>query len=382
MRKSVDKLCALLVVLAAGHASAQVVPPTPDEAAPAEPAQEVETPDAAAATDEGERAAQDTGDVPVPKTRPLDLEFGGKMVHSDLRFPDPSQYAARVDRRDSLDAIPHRTILMPTAYTPKQFTVTASSFMLALNNVSFSPTDAIQVSVTGKIPTPLSDTQLGLATKIRLHQAPNWSFAIQPFGFMRLGSRLEFDLGTRDAGLGLAALFDWAVTNDFVATIGVIGYGTVWYAFDTFEFESCSSRSEYLNGDCRDVVQEGRSFPEGGHFGALQLAGSYYLFDHWSLKGEIFSAIAAGTALATDFVVREPEDAADRARFEIGAPGYGIPYGSPVTLGMGLQWSNGLFAAQLAGYVYRGEAEFAVDFEGRPREIWLLTPMGNLAVTF
>lgn len=327
----------------------------------------------AAAQEESEPAPR------VPQTVPPDLGYGENQLAEHLRFPDEADYQARVDRRDDVDAASHRTILWPTAHTPPQWTVQYSNFMGALNQLSFSPTDSVQVSGTFLIPSPTADLMGGLATKIRLQKTVNSELSLQPFGFYRNGNG---QLGTRDLGFGVAGLFDFIVTNNFVATFGLVGYGTVFYGRDVFSYESCESRRDFLDGTCREVETDGSSFPSGGHFFGAQLAGSYYILNQFSLRGELFTGVAAGSVLGTEFLVDRPDIEADRRRFEDGEVAVGLPYDGKVTVGMGLQWSNGLFALQFSGYVYRGESALAVDFEGNRRTQFLLTPMLNGAIAF
>lgn len=319
-------------------------------------------------------AAQDSG-APPPQTQPTDYGFGEHQLAERFEFPDETDYLGRVDRRSDIDATPHRTILWPTAYTPERGTVSLSSFMLNLNQLSFSPTDGLQLSATVLIPTEIADFQTGLAAKMSLAKTANAELSLQPMGKLRVG---RGELPTQDAGVGLAALFDFIVSNNFVMTLGALGYGTLWFGHQTSEYVDCASRSEYISGACLEYRTESTAFPRGGHFFAAQLAGTYYILDSLSLRGEVFSGVAAGSVLGSEFVVRRPTPAEDAARFESGEFALGVPYASGLTFGMGLAWSNGLFAVQFAGYLYGGEHDWFVEEGVRARGL-LMTPMLNLA---
>ena len=326
----------------------------------------------------GDQAAQDAEERPGPITRPPDLGYGDNQLAEQFRFPDETAYSALVDRRDDIDAASHRTILWPTAHTPRRFTIQYSNFMGALNQLSFSPTDAVQLSGTVLIPSPTADFRAGLASKLRLHGTTETELSLQPFGLYREGNR---EPGTRDLGVGVALLFDFIVSNKFVATLGAAGYATGFYGREVFDYADCESRSDFLDGSCRTLDTQGTAFPSGGHFFGVQVAGTYYVLESFSLRGELFSGAATGTVLGTEFLVVTPSLEDDRRRFEEGEVAAGLPYDSKITAGLGLQWSNGLFAVQFSGYAYRGPAPFG-GFDGNRAEIWLLTPMLNGAVAF
>lgn len=320
-------------------------------------------------------AAAQEPPAPTPITQPTDYGFGEHQLAERFEFPDETDYLGRVDRRGEIDATPHRTILWPTAYTPERLTVSLSSFMLNLNQLSFSPTDDLQLSATVLVPTELMDFQAGLAAKFSLAKTENTQISLQPLTKLRVG---RGGRATRDVGAGVALLFDFVVTNNFVMTAGALGYGTAWFSKEVSEYVDCESRRDYISGACLEYRTESSALPRGGHFLAAQLAGTYYIFDSLSLRGEVFSGIAAGSVLGSEFVVRRPTPVEDIARFDTGSFALGVPYDSRLTVGMGLAWSNGLFAVQFSGYVYSAERDTFVDEGVRARSL-LLTPMLNIA---
>lgn len=314
-----------------------------------------------------------------PVTRPHDYGFGENQLHERFHFPDETEHSAPVDRRGELDAASHRTILMPSARTPEQHTVQYSNFMVALHQLSYSPTDAVQLTATAKWGTPLSEPQVGLAGKFRLSTSQDTTFSLQPFSTFRNESEPE-EAGTRDFGSGVAGLVDVAVTNHLVVTLGLTAYATLWYGYEEWNYDACESRSDYLDGACRDTSSGGMGLPPGGHFVMGHVGATYYVLDQWALKGELLSAVAAGSLLGTEFLVAAPQSiSADRARFEEGDLGIGAPYDSKLTLGLGFQWSNGLFAVQFSGYGYLGDAVGTERVSGLE---WIFTPMVNAAVAF
>lgn len=310
-----------------------------------------------------------------PITQPHDYRYGHNQIHERFHFPDATENLAPVDRRSEIDAASHRTILTAAALTPPPRTVQYSNFMLALHQLSFSPTDDLQLSATGKWGTPRSQPQVGLAAKIRLVSALDTAFSIQPFTFYRSATD-PMDLDTSDFGLGLAALFDFFVTNRLAVTAGLTAYGTLWYGREEWNTDACESRADFLAGQCRDLRTVGQALPPGGHFLTAHVGATYYIYDQWALKGELLSGVVAGSLLASEFVVAAPDTFSDRARFEEGEIGVGVPNGALISAGLGLQWSNGLVAVQFSGYVYPAEPLNVPDHGV------LFTPMLNGAVAF
>jgi hypothetical protein len=320
----------------------------------------------------GQAAAQEPV-APVPETVPADVGFGEHEVADYYRFPDPDRYTARVDRRDAVDASSDRTILWPTAHTPHKGRLAVSNHMFVLTQASYSFTDDFQLTGSLVIPVASADTHAALSGKFTLSESENHVFSIQPYGAYRRGSQ---DLANTDFGMGVAGLVDFMITNDLVASLGAVAYGTLVAGTGEFTYENCQSRSDYIDGSCREVRMATNGFPSGGHFVGAQLGVSWYIFDWLSLRGEFMTGLAAGSVMGSEWLTRGVNPVEEGDRYEDGDLGIGVPYDSDVALGGGLQWSNGMFAAQLSGYVLRGPP----DNEFQPDRIFYLIPMANVGV--
>jgi hypothetical protein len=179
----------------------------------------------------------------------------------------------------------------------------------------------------------------------------------------------------------VSLLADFVLTNDITTTLGATAYGTVWASTADYTYENCESRQDYLSGECREVETSSHPFPPGGHWLALHGAATYYLTDNFSLRGELITGGALGSVLGTEWLREDPGVDADEDRFLEGTAAVGIPFDSKITGGAGFAWTNGMFAVSLSGYLYRGQSVFE-NVDGTRDEIWVVTPMFNLAATF
>lgn len=317
----------------------------------------------------------ETETVEAPRTQPNDIGFGERQVARRYHFPDPDRFRPRVDRRDEIDASSDRTILWPTAHTPHQHTLAVSNHMFVLSRIAYSATDDLQLAATFVVPNRDigSHTHLGLSGKITFDESENHVFSIQPFGHYRRGG---LDLPTSDLGLGVTALLDVVSSNNLVFTFGAVAFGTLVASTQTASYEDCQSREDFIDGSCRTTESNTTGFPAGGHFLGAQAGLTWYFFDDWSLRGELMTGVAAGSVLGSEWITRRVDPDDEAARFETGRPGLGLPYDTNVTLGMGLQWSNGLFAVQFSGYALTAPAVWAPESE---RDLYLV-PMLNLGM--
>lgn len=351
----------LAAVLATSAVSAQQ-PPEPDEA-----------------TEATEAESSDEESAPQPKTLPADAGFGQNQLAERYHFPDEDEYVARVDARDEYDATGHRTILLPTAHTPEKWTVSYSNFMLFYNQLSVSVSDDVQLGIGAVLPTPTIDFVGGASAKFTLSEGPNVALALQPFATHRNG---RGELATNDAGVGMSFLADFIVSNNLVTTLGATAYGTLWASTSDYTYENCESRSDFLDGACRETELTNHFLPSGGHWLALHASATYYLTDNFSLRGELITGGALGSVLGTEWLREDFDIEADEARFLEGTAAIGVPYSSDATAGAGLAWSNGMFAVSFSGYVFRAVDPFGpIDAGEEAPEIWALTPMLNLAAT-
>lgn len=309
-----------------------------------------------------------TASAEVPKTQPPDLGYGQNRLADRYRFPEDAK-PGRVDRRRDVDAAAHRAILMPMAYVPPRNTVSYSNHMVLLNQLSWSATDSVMLTAAALLPRHDVDLNILFSAKAVVLRTWNTTLSVVPHVSYRQGSG---DLPTSDMGLGGAFLADFNVSDDFVLNLGLTPHFTFWYGFTEADFSACSTRSEYLDGDCSAERTESAS-AAGGHFLVGQVAGNYYVTDRLSLRAEVLSGAAAGTVLGTDFLHTRPTPERRRAQFESPDLEIGAPTGSQITLGAGVGWSYRYFALQLSGYLYRSSSPFGPT--------WVATPMVNIAAT-
>lgn len=309
----------------------------------------------------------------APVTMPADLGFGQQGLAKRLEFPDPDRYRARVDRRDDIDASSDRTIIWPTAHTPHKHTLAVSNHMLVLTQISYSATDDVQLTGSLVVPVDTADTHIALSGKITLSESDNHVFSIQPFGQYRRGKNA---FAARDMGLGVAALLDLMSTNNLVVTLGAVAYATIVAGTQEFTYDNCQSRQEYRDGSCGQAETVSTTFPSGGHFVGGQVAANWYILDSWSLRGEFMTGLAAGSVLGSEWLTRRVDVEDESERFNDGPVQAGIPYDTDATLGMGLQWSNGLFAVQFSGYALVAPWVFNPEDD---RQVYLM-PMLNVGM--
>lgn len=311
----------------------------------------------------------------APQTQPPDLGFGQHELAGRFYFPSAESYMARVDRRDEIDATSDRTILWPTAHTPRRHRLSYSNHMLRLNRLAYSITDDLQLATTLSFANDVADFYAGGSLKITVSESDNHVISIQPLGYYREDVA---ELSNRDFGFGAAFLADLIISNDLIVTLGATGYGTVWYGEEEFTYENCQSRRDFLDGNCRETRTESTTFPSGGHWLAAQVGATWYMLDSFSMRAEVMSGLSAGSVLGTEWIRDDLSSEAKSARFTSGELGVGVPHGSEVTAGLGLAWSSGHFAAQLSGYVTRAPALFP-DLDGNREDTWVFVPMLNVS---
>ena len=352
----------LMIYSTPALAQDEVVAEPPSAEADTEAVEESEAP-------EPEAPATPSG---PPKTMPSDVGFGERGVSASYHFPDQSRFRPRVDRRDEIDASSDRTILWPTAHTPHKHTLAVSNHMLLLSQISYSPTDDAQLTASVVVPFDVADTHIGLSGKLTLNEGPNHTFSIAPFGQYRRSSR---ELANSDFGLGAAALLDIKSSNNIILSFGAVAYATVLAVTGVYTYDDCESRQDFIDGSCRDTSGESNTFPSGGHFVAGQVGITWYILDSWSLRGEVMTGVAAGSVLGSEWISRQVDPSDETERFETGRLGTGFPYDTDITVGGGLQWSNGLIAVQMSGYVLTAPEIFDPEF----RSIYFV-PMANLGI--
>lgn len=311
-----------------------------------------------------------TPPLEAPRTMPADLGFGEQELSKFWEFPDPDRHRARVDQRDEIDASSDRTILWPTAHTPHKHTLAVSNHMLVLTQLSYSPTDDAQITASLVVPGDDAATHVALSTKFTVSESDNHVFSIQPFGQYHRG---KGTLVNSDMGLGVAALVDLMSTNNLVLTFGAVAYGTIVATSQEFTYDNCQSRSDFIDGSCADTNSSTSALPASGHFLGAQVGATWYIFNSWSLRAEFMTGVAAGSVLGSEWLTRREAPNAESERLASGRAEVGLPYDTDATLGLGLQWSNGLFAIQFSGYALTAPWAFNPDLG---RQIYLV-PMFN-----
>lgn len=356
-------LTILLVVLYSAPALAQ-----DDEVVGKPPTAEDATPSA----DPEDSPAEATAPTGPPKTMDTDVGFGERGVSAVYHFPDQSRFRPRVDRRDEIDASSDRTIVWPTAHTPHKNTLAVSNHMIVLSQVSYSPSDDLQLTASLVIPFDVADTHVGFSGKITLSEGDNHTFSLQPFTqFHRSASELP----NTDFGLGVAALLDIKSTNNLIFSLGAVGYATLLGVSGVYTYDNCESRTDFIDGSCREVSGETTGFPGGGHFVGAQAGFTWYILDSWSLRGEVMTGVAAGSVLGSEWLTRRVDPTDESDRLDSGRSGIGIPYDTDITAGLGLQWSNGLIAVQFSGYALSAPDIFSPEFRSLH-----FVPMANAGI--
>jgi hypothetical protein len=281
------------------------------------------------------------------KTMPDDLGFGEHDVARFSYFRPDAEVGGKVDRRATNDSMSDRGLIFPLALLPPKGTLQYDNYRIQGNAISYSVSDEQQFSVLGVIGSGEIDNFLGLSMKRSLSRGKNSALSFQISGLHRNGND---EMSTRDLGAGLSLLYDRLVTNDFLISVGLQGYLTLWYGYDRVDFETCPSRAAFLNDECQEQVEESETLPSGGHWLRANLTGVYYISEKLTLRTELITGVAAGTFLSAEGLYQEESLAEQRQRFEQGEIGLGIPFGHKLTTGVGIAWSNGKYGAFFSFY--------------------------------
>lgn len=138
-------------------------------------------------------------------------------------------------------------ILLPTAFTPKQFSVSFTTTNLLLNTLSFSPTDDLQVSGSAVIPTDLTDFMLNGSVKFRLKTDPNYIVSAQPFFSYQAGHE---QLDVANFGIGGGVLADFYITDRLIISTGSFVFLNMVNIGDQLNYDECQTHNDFVDGGC------------------------------------------------------------------------------------------------------------------------------------
>lgn len=318
-----------------------------------------------------------------PITIVADPGFGDNKLVSRDYFRAESNLA-QVDKRGEIDAMADHAILLPTAFTPKQFSTSFTTTNLLLNTFSFSPTDNLQLSASAVIPTQITDFMLNGSVKFRLKTDPNYIISAQPFFSYQAGQE-QLDVANFGAGGGLLA--DFYITDRLVISTGSFVFLNMVNIVDQLNYDACQTHSDFVDGNCINTDSQ-VSFPSGGHWMSLQASLLYYIYDSFSLRLEAISGLTLGSFLGTEYFDGRDGFTTKTNYFEDPSVGIGVPRNSIITLGAGIGWARKNFGFKASAYLWRGEIEQSnqIIFGGTEpsarSQSWVLTPSVSLTVKF
>jgi hypothetical protein len=266
-------------------------------------------------------------------------------VPSSLFFAKPE--VERVARRDTLDPFSDRAVLFPTAHTPRKGTYLYSNHWIVGNQLSAALHDDFTLTATALFGSGELDSYYGVSGK--LTEVETEELTVSYVGqLLYRGGHAELD--SQALAVGVSALVDCPLTPNLILSGGVHGFTTAWYGYDELDSSSCSTRSDFLAGDC--FVESTRSewMPLGGHAIALNVSALYWPADWLSLRAELFSGASRGTFLGTEWAFQAETRAEERARYTDGETEAGIPFDRPLGLSLGATFSSGAYALAVANY--------------------------------
>ncbi len=294
----------------------------------------------------------------------------------------PESREAQVDRRDEIDAMADHAILLPTAFTPKQFSTSFTTTNILLNTLSFSPTDDLQISASAVLPTGVSDFMLNGSVKFRLKTDPNYIISAQPFFSYQSGQE---QLDVANFGIGGGLLADFYITDRLVISTGSHLFLNVVNIQDQLNYDDCQTHNDFVQGDCINTDSQ-VGFPSGGHWMSLQASLLYYIYDSFSLRLEAISGLTVGSFLGTEYLDGRDGFTTKTDNFNDPSIGVGVPRNSIITLGAGIGYARKNYGFKASAYLWRGEVErvdsFTLGATPEAEESWVLTPTVSLTIKF
>lgn len=313
-----------------------------------------------------------------PITIVADPGFGENKLISNDYFRAES-VSAPVDKRGKIDPMSDHSILIPTAFTPKQFSFSLTTTNFFLNSLSFSPTDDLQLSTTFLVPTGINDFMLNASGKMRLISDENYIVSAQPFVSYQAG---EEDLDVTNFGIGGGLLADFYLSDRFVLSTGSFLFLNILNINDQLNYDTCTTHKDFVDGTCINTDKE-TSFPAGGHWLSLHASLIYYIYDSFSLRFEAISGITSGSFLGTEYVNGKDPFSEKKANFSDPSIGLGIPKDSIITLGAGIAWSRKNIGFKASSYLWRTEVRTNDAFDNLSIEDkWVLSPTISATIGF
>ena len=233
---------------------------------------------------------------PRVEVSPLDLGFGEHPLPSQARFGEPRRLRGPVDHRGLTNPLATRTILWPTGHIAPAGTVTYTNQIVMGSHLAAVPLEGFELSAFGFAPVG-NQTYAGGAAQFRITQGEAWTLAARVDGRYR---RTNFAPGTSDAGLGVQVVFDVVANDETTWKIGAAANFPVYLAMEEVDFNNCSTRREWAEGQCGDMNRRSGLMPLSGHWVSLFAGANHFVNDWLIFNVEGFTGVSQGNFWALE----------------------------------------------------------------------------------